>query len=201
MKYCINCGTEVPERAKFCPNCGTNINSQLTDNLLPAPKKKSRKFFNSSSIVFLIGVLIVVFLIVFFAINIKNNSYSTVADSGGTVSRLAPEGEKTKSALEKIVKLQKTQCPIDLGNGLVWVNTSIEGDFVVYDYSVDERVMPFSYLKKNQTKDVVIRLIQNNITMKDFVVVCISSNKGISYRYSCEDSGRTYRVDITPDDL
>lgn len=39
MKYCSNCGTQVPDNSKFCPTCGANIAQQTVqpEVLYPVP--------------------------------------------------------------------------------------------------------------------------------------------------------------------
>lgn len=32
MKFCLNCGEKLPEKAHFCPNCGAKVESASSDS-------------------------------------------------------------------------------------------------------------------------------------------------------------------------
>ncbi|MGH7563052.1 MAG: zinc-ribbon domain-containing protein, partial [Gemmatimonadota bacterium] len=37
MKFCIHCGSRLPEAAKFCPECGSPVHTSVPDAAPEAP--------------------------------------------------------------------------------------------------------------------------------------------------------------------
>ena len=52
MRYCRNCGREVPKKAKSCPNCGWDFKSKLSHTIDGGYKTTNAIVFGVLSIVF-----------------------------------------------------------------------------------------------------------------------------------------------------
>ena len=46
MKYCMNCGTELPDEARFCPNCGTKQPESVEPVQKPVVQERPADEFN-----------------------------------------------------------------------------------------------------------------------------------------------------------
>lgn len=109
--------------------------------------------------------------------------------------------------LEMNVQSSNTQCPMDIGNGLVWSKIAIEGNYVVYYYDVDEDYASIDLMKANE--DLIhqslideLKASQDaDVTLKTFIKLCKQSHKGIAYRYIGSTTGDTGTFYITADEL
>jgi uncharacterized membrane protein YvbJ len=54
MKYCTNCGTEVPDNANYCVKCGSMVGSGKnedmyeTDRMGPGVSRNAQEYYGSS---------------------------------------------------------------------------------------------------------------------------------------------------------
>lgn len=66
MKYCINCGKEIPEEAMFCHLCGTRQESEEQKEVATAKEPEDHTFlivWSSILAISIVGVLLWMFVI------------------------------------------------------------------------------------------------------------------------------------------
>lgn len=114
--------------------------------------------------------------------------------------------DDVESLLQMNVQNTNTQCPMDVGNGLVWTNTAIENNYVVYHYEADEDFISIDLLKANE--DLVhqslldeAKAMKDDPTFKIFIKLCKQTDKGLAYRYIGNKTGNTAIILITADEL
>lgn len=128
----------------------------------------------------------------------------TVDDIQNLLDAKVDEAEKNDARLEESIKISNLSCPVDLGNGLVMEGMQVEGDNVVYVYSLDETQADIEQMK---TKTAQIRqgirqsLSSNDPSLRQFVQMCVDCNKGIVYRYVGSTSGDILEISFLVSEL
>jgi len=102
------------------------------------------------------------------------------------------EAKNTEPTPDEILRTQvdltNAGCPMPVEEGLVMTKLEIEGDYVVYYYSVDEDQLSISLL--NQSKEILkddliasLKQLGDDPSAKLFINACKTSNKGVGYKY------------------
>lgn len=113
------------------------------------------------------------------------------------------EEESNRRNLKELVDITNLSFPMEVDEATTVEKLSIEGDWVVYDYTVDEEVVSIDLLEKNkaQMKESLKTNISSGMDVRQFAQTCLDCDKGILYRYKGEKSGNTAVVSFSVDDL
>lgn len=136
MKFCANCGTQMPDESKTCPQCGyssdasqsqTSINEHSSTNVNQQSKSnKLVKFYIIIPIVIIISIItsLVVSVLVLNSTNKNNSNYTTPSSA-----EVCPASEYGNHNWDNATCIKPAQCyncdaykDNQLGNHHWWVN-------------------------------------------------------------------------------
>ena len=114
----------------------------------------------------------------------------------------------SKDALTIAVEASAEQCPMDLGNGIVMTDITIENGKVVYSYEMDEKRYDIASLKSDPIilelmKVALLEQIKGNVDpdMENFLFIARKFNAGIIARYAGSESGNGFDIVIDSSEL
>lgn len=124
----------------------------------------------------------------------KNNKFLV----WGLVAILLALVSCSESKLQVQVELANKEFPMEIADGLTVDNLTIEGDYVVYNITVDEDVCDIGSLNRNkqQVKEDIMATLKSDASVSEFLKVCADANKGIAYKYTGDTSGDTCMITI-----
>ena len=106
------------------------------------------------------------------------------------------------SPADDIVTELNKEMPMFIDEGLTGTQAFAEGPNVVMEITVDEDVYDFSELKlyKSELKDMMRAGMLEDGDNEDFEVLA-DNNVGIIYRFTGDQSGRSFDVSYSPNEL
>ncbi len=102
-----------------------------------------------------------------------------------------------RKQLEEIVNLTNVSLPITVDEATTLVRLGMEGEQVVYDYTIDEDAVKMSVLKENERQlrqQIKSSWSVDDASMKMFLESCSKCGKGIGYRYTGNTSGEVLYI-------
>ncbi len=140
----------------------------------------------------------------------------TGIETGSTVSvtltheelveaRNSTNGDSDPDAvLENEVEVTNAQMPMEAGNGITITQLTIDGDYVIYDCSVDEDLISVEAIQ--ESADEVKETLKQELSADEpasvmFIQMCKNAGKGIGYRYIGNQSGEECLVTIETSEL
>ncbi len=114
------------------------------------------------------------------------------------------EEKNYEAALQAHADLTNTQCPMEVENGVTLEQATVEDNYYVYNFTVDENVFTIEQLNTNKeqakleiaktldVRDPVVRLV---------IMLCGKAEKGIAFRYCAEDNDNECFVAIEADEV
>ena len=114
----------------------------------------------------------------------------------------------SKDALTIAVEACADECPMDLGNGLVMTDITIENGDVVYYYEMDEDYYEIAGiiaepLIQESMKTALLESLESNTDpdLENFLLIARKSNADIIYRYKGNKSGDGFDIVIDNSEL
>lgn len=107
--------------------------------------------------------------------------------------------------LKKQIEATNVQLPMTIEEGLVLYEMTLEGDYAVYNYNVDESMYDINTMEQNkeQTKAEIKAMLTSgsDMALEKFVKSCKNANKGIAYKYIGSNSGKSYQINFPISEL
>lgn len=128
-------------------------------------------------------------------INISKDEVKRLAQ--GEIDPLSP-----RELLEFNVTSTNAQCPMRVDEITILTKVSLEGNYFVYNYSINENAVSFEIVKQN--KSVIEENIRRGFSdpvFKNVISVCKEANTGILYRYVGDISGNVFVIKFNPSEL
>lgn len=118
--------------------------------------------------------------------------------------RSEPFGEKayTRAIFDCQLAAAKCFLPMNLDQGMIAVRISEESDNVTYYIWLDENLYDLSSVKDDlkSTKDTITEELKKSET-REFFEKIIFFNKGLRYHYYGSQTGRSFDIVLTPEEL
>lgn len=130
-------------------------------------------------------------------IKFSENEVKEVAD--GKVTPIT-----NREMLQIMVASTNAQCPMQMDEMTVLTSVSLEGDYFVYVYSIDESELPIESIRQNKgmVKENIRPMLQSDDpAIKMVLKLCNEANVGITYRYVGNSSGDACDIQFSPSEL
>jgi hypothetical protein len=119
----------------------------------------------------------------------------------------APATEEVQEDnLESALRSANAQLPSRMGIGLVMTAIHIEGDYVFYEYEVDEELTTFGDIKESVESEkgretIALLAVSMQGGERQFLTKIVEAGKGLGYRYRSRQSGETAVASLTNAEL
>lgn len=109
-----------------------------------------------------------------------------------------------REILEINVTSTNAQCPMQVDEYTTLSSAALEGNYFVFNYSIDENMVPIESIEQNEA--AVKATLQEAIAspdpmMKQMIKVCKNANTGLKYRYVGDISGSACVITLEPSEL
>lgn len=96
------------------------------------------------------------------------------------------DDEEYYESVEDVAAEADEMCPLDMGNGMIVNSVYVEGNYMVYEYVVDESnynldVMAANARSEAQRRNLLLSFMTDD--MRDLVELLIDERKSLMYRY------------------
>lgn len=111
---------------------------------------------------------------------------------------------ETKATLAVILKFTNLAFPLEALPGHIVERARLDGNFIVYDISVDENRFNIKRSKENAEKmmdTTKSRLDPSNPLIKMFLAICRQARVGLAYRYVGNNTGESFVIEIPYSEL
>lgn len=130
--------------------------------------------------------------------------YLGVEDLKDILKQNITEKKSDKSGLEEMVNVTNVSCPIAIDEATTLNKLTIEADKVVYNYTVDEKIVNITAMKENRER--MKQTIKGSLKMAEpslrkFLETCVKDNKGLAYRYVGNTSKKSIEYIFTVAEL
>lgn len=125
------------------------------------------------------------------------------ADNAAT----AAENVSKEKLLEQEIKATNEQLPIQVDEATKLLSVSKHGEYVIYEYSVNEGDMAFKQFIdhkedfKNNIKDQIIAMSSPNSEVYAFMSLIRDTGRDLRYQYTGNLTGKVTTIEFTNDDL
>ena len=114
--------------------------------------------------------------------------------------------EVQEDNLESALRSANAQLPSRMGIGLVMTAIHVEGDYVFYEYEVDEELTPFEDIKESVESEkgreaIALIAVSMQGGERHFLTKIVEDGKGLGYRYRSRQSGETAVASLTHAEL
>lgn len=95
------------------------------------------------------------------------------------------------------------QIPVDMGNGMVMQDLTIDENSLTYQYDCDESLIDLDEMlgKEPEMKKMVFGEFYSNILARKLSDLLKATNRTLVYKYVGTSSGKTVTVSLAPDEL
>lgn len=138
----------------------------------------------------------------------SNNGFTSVMtkeDIKKYAERKITKEERSRIRLKCKIEGERIRCPYNNGDGTIANDVRIEGNYVVFEILVDEKLINIDYLNENKeaAKSVLLEEFSNteHISMYSDMVAIKGSHMGVKYKYIGIDSRKSAIVTIEYEDL
>lgn len=130
-------------------------------------------------------------------IRLTKDEIKDLAD--GKIDPISP-----REVLEINVTSTNAQCPMQVDEYTTLSSAALEGNYFVFNYSIDENMVPIESIEQNEA--AVKATLQEAIAspdpmMKQMIKVCKNANTGLKYRYVGDISGSACVITFEPSEL
>lgn len=232
---CPNCGQPVSDKAVRCPNCNQPLTpvqsgaqpysqpAQPTQPMQPQPASPNpatkrpvqtgKDNGKALPIIIVSAAVIIISVIAYFVFLYNSNKNPVVVweDDDTTVTTSVEETPETYDSgyseqdLSEVVREANEEMPLIVEEGLRCDEVILEGNYVIYIYSVDESMYSIRDLKEShrELKNIIKNNLKNSTDegQKQLCAMCKSNQKGLAFRYVGDETGQTHTVYIGPDEL
>lgn len=216
---CPTCGHSISDKATRCPKCGRVVGPQMQQTspynagAYPVEDRNSgNKGRKTGIIIVSVVAAILAIVVVGLVIHINNKpSYSSDLYDEVYESPVEEEVDDTEtevsssSTLEQALREVNQTLPETIDEGIVMEKIKLEGDYVVYYYTMDEDYYSIDIIRNNKSemkkamKDEFLNTTDSDVRL--FMSICKENHKGIATRYQGSDSGDSYTIYISPSEL
>lgn len=213
---CSQCGNMISDKASNCPKCGKPVNTSTP----PATSgnnsdKKGSKTAILVTIIVILAIALIVVIVIAFNRN-KQYDYDEdyynyddpieeVVDESVELYDYDDDDSFSLDDLNSIIREYNDELPENIDEGMDLEMVYLDGDYVVYSYSLDEDYYDIDYFRTNRSD--VKRSLKNDVlnntdeSVRIFIDICKDNNKGIAYRFVGLLSGDACTIYIQPDEL
>ena len=214
---CSQCGNMISDKASNCPKCGKPVNTSTPP--ATSGNNSDKKGSKTAILVTIIVILSIALIVVLFIAFNRNNQYDedyydyddpieeVVEDESVALYDDYQEEDNSISLyeLKSFIREYNDELPEYIDEGMDLETVYLDGDYVVYSYSLDEDIYDIDYFRTNRSD--VKRSLKNDILshteedVKIFIKACKDNNKGIAYRFVGLFSGDACTIYINPNEL
>ena len=111
-----------------------------------------------------------------------------------------PEDVDYEAEFRSQMEAANAQCPYQSSATTVLDSVTVNDDYLVYNYTIDEDNMDMNGMIENpdEVKATLAESLRMNMSaMRMFALSCVETNHGISYHYIGNKSGREFSIDFT----
>lgn len=127
-------------------------------------------------------------------------SKSEVKDlADGNVDEITP-----RELLEITIVSANVQCPMQVDEATVLTSASLEGNNVVYEYSLNEEYVSIESVAENELSvkaQIKQNMRGNDPSIANLKKQCKAANAGILYRYVGNITGQVFNITFSPSEL
>ncbi|MCD8183264.1 MAG: hypothetical protein LUE99_09425 [Bacteroides sp.] len=130
--------------------------------------------------------------------------YLNTDDLKGILNQDMSAEESDQQKLEQLVNVTNISCPLHVDEATVLDKLTIEGDDVVYNYTIDEEGVDMATLESNKEQmkqSIKSSLNRNDPSLKTFLETCAKNNKSLIYRYIGKTSGKKVECVFTASEV
>ena len=217
---CSQCGHMISDKAYNCPKCGKSINASTQPTT--SGNNSDNKGYKTAilvTIIVILAIALIVVLVIAFNKNKHDDKDYHKSDKSNPVEEEVVEEPVTLyddyqddydnsislSELNSIIREYNDELPEYIDEGMDLETVYLDGDYVVYSYSLDEDYYDIDYFRTNRSD--VKRSLKNDVlnntdeSVRIFIDICKDNNKGIAYRFVGLLSGDACTIYIQPDEL
>ena len=111
-----------------------------------------------------------------------------------------PENVDYEAEFRSQAEAANAQCPCQPSPSTTLDSVTVNDNYLVYNYTIDEDNMNMDDIMKNpdDVKATLAESLRMNMSaMRMFALSCVETNHGISYHYIGNKSGREFSIDFT----
>ena len=216
---CSQCGHMISDKAYNCPKCGKSINASTQPTT--SGNNSDNKGYKTAilvTIIVILAIALIVVLVIAFNKNKHDDKDYHKSDKFNPVEEVVVEEpvtlyddyqEEDNSIslyeLKSFIREYNDELPEYIDEGMDLETVYLDGDYVVYSYSLDEDIYDIDYFRTNRSD--VKRSLKNELfnnteeDVKIFIKACKDNNKGIAYRFVGLFSGDACTIYISPNEL
>lgn len=130
--------------------------------------------------------------------------YLTTQDLKSIANADSTVGESDQKKLEEQVNITNVSCPIQVDEVTRLDKLAIEGDQVVYHYTIDEKLVDMAVLRENA--EAMKQNVRNSLNVSEpalriFLEICVKCDKKLCYRYVGNSSGESMEFSFDVSDI
>lgn len=122
--------------------------------------------------------------------------------------RIWQKGKSTQSHLDEVLEINVTstnaQCPMQVDEYTTLSSAALEGNYFVFNYSIDENMVPIESIEQNEAavKATLEAITSPDPIMEQMIKVTARMPKrGLKYRYVGDISGSACVITFEPSEL
>lgn len=129
--------------------------------------------------------------------------YLTTQDLKDIVNAGSTVEKSDQKKLEEQVNITNLSCPMQVDEVTTLDRLAIEGDQVVYHYTIDEELVDMAVLKENADamKQNVRSTLNAEPAVRMFLETCVKCGKSLCYRYTGNTSGESMEFSFEVSDI
>lgn len=119
--------------------------------------------------------------------------------ANGNIDPVSP-----RELLEINVASTNAQCPMKISDAMTMSSVSLEGNYFVYNYSVNEQYASVEAIEASQSEvraSIKQMLASDDPTIQRLVAICKEANTGAMFRYIGDTSGYTCTIKFESSEL